>query len=189
MRAEGQFKYFVNGEETPHSELSSRIDIDTTTVTTEGLNIFYKTKKKPIVYQQIDESYIRKAESIKPLIDELRGVKHNKAKAPLDTLQTIQFPKALQLLALASAFGHNKYRETDKDFLNYKRVEGGSKNYFEAAARHNTERNDKDDESGLNHVIHVAWNMMAALELWAEENNINIKEFSKEYLENLHMSK
>jgi hypothetical protein len=31
--------------------------------------------------------------------------------------------------------------------------------------------------------------MMAALEIYIEENDINLKEYSKRYLEHLHMSK
>lgn len=114
------------------------------------------------------------------------GVKHNKYKAPLDIVQTRQFTKALQALALATAFGNKKYEATDKDFLNFKRVAGGSQTYFDAAARHNAERNEVDEDSGLPHVIHAVWDMMAALEIYIEESGIDIKEFSKLYLENLH---
>ena len=115
------------------------------------------------------------------------GVKYNKHKAPLDIVQTRQFPKALQALALATAFGNKKYEATDKDFLNFKRVSGGSQTYFDASARHNAERYDIDADSGLPHVVHAVWNAMAALEIAIEESGIDIKEFSKNYLENLHM--
>ncbi len=117
------------------------------------------------------------------------GVKHNNHKAPLDIVQTRQFPKALQLIALATAFGNKKYEATDKDFLNFKRVSGGSQAYFDAAARHNAVRNDVDKESGLPHGIHAVWNMLAALEMAIEEEEVNVEDFSKLYLENLHMSK
>ncbi len=114
------------------------------------------------------------------------GVKHNKHKAPLDIVQTRQFPKALQLLALATAYGNKKYEATDKDYLNFKRVDGGSQTYFDAAARHSVDRFGKDRESGLPHIIHAVWDNMAALEMWAEENKIDLEDFSKKYLENLH---
>ena len=117
------------------------------------------------------------------------GVKHNKHKAPLDIVQTRQFPKALQFLALATAFGNKKYEATDKDYLNFKRVAGGSQTYFDAAARHNTERNEIDEETGLPHMIHAVWNMLAGLEMYIEEQKLDVKNFSKEYLENLHKSK
>lgn len=116
--------------------------------------------------------------------EEKQGLKNNKYKANLDVVINRQFPKALQLIALATEYGHQEYIENDSDFLNYKSVPGGSQSYFNAAARHNTERG-QIDESGLPHVIHVAWNYLAALELWAEENNINIKEFSEKYLQSL----
>lgn len=119
----------------------------------------------------------------------LTGVKHNKLKAPLDILQTRQFPKALQALALATAFGNKKYKDTDKDFLNFKRVPGGSQTYFDAAARHNVQRIDTDEDSGLPHLVHAVWNMLAALEISIEEYEVDIKEVSKEYLEYLHNSK
>ena len=120
---------------------------------------------------------------------ELEGIKHNKLKAPLDILQTRQFPKALQLLALATAYGNYKYKDTDSDFLNFKRVEGGSQTYLDAQSRHATDRNNFDSESGLHHIVHSIWNGMAALELWVEENKINIEEYSKNYLKNLVESK
>jgi len=113
------------------------------------------------------------------------GQKYNKLKAPLDILQTRQFPKALQLLALATAYGNHKYKDTDLDFLNFKRVKGGSQTYLDASARHSTNRNNLDIESELHHIIHAVWNQIAALELWTEENTINIEEYSKNYLKSL----
>lgn len=113
------------------------------------------------------------------------GQKYNKLKAPLDIIQTKQFPKALQLLALSTAYGHHKYKDTDLDFLNFKRVEGGSQTYLDAQSRHATDRNNLDSESGLHHFIHSIWNGIAALEIWAEENKINIEEYSKNYLKSL----
>jgi hypothetical protein len=114
------------------------------------------------------------------------GLKFNNTKAPLDIVINTQFPKALQLLALATEYGHVKYNKNgaDDDYLNYKRVSNGLQSYFDAAARHNTERNEIDQESGLPHIIHSVWNMLAALELYAEKN-LDIKEFSKKYLQDL----
>lgn len=122
-------------------------------------------------------------------VDAKVGQKHNKLKAPLDILQTRQFPKALQLLALATSYGHHKYLDTDSTYMNFKSVEGGSQTYLDAASRHATDRNNLDNESGLHHFIHSIWNGMAALEIWAEENKINIEEYSKNYLKNLVVSK
>ncbi len=117
------------------------------------------------------------------------GQKHNKLKAPLDILQTRQFPKALQLLALATSYGHQKYLETDATYMNFKNVEGGSQTYLDASSRHSTDRFGTDKESKLPHFIHAVWNQLAALQLWAEENEIDIEEFSKDYLKHLEVSK
>ena len=117
------------------------------------------------------------------------GQKHNKLKAPLDILQTRQFPKALQLLALATSYGNHKYKNTDSDFLNFKRVEGGSQTYLDASARHSTDRFGTDKESKLPHFIHAVWNQLAALQLWVEENELDIEEFSKDYMKHLQNQK
>lgn len=111
------------------------------------------------------------------------GEKHNKGKLPMSKL-VVQFPDALQAVVLASCYGHNKYKEVDVDWLNFKKVPGGSQAYKDACLRHSLGA-EKDEESGLPEVFHQAWNKLAELQLWLEENNINIKKFSKEYLDNL----
>lgn len=98
------------------------------------------------------------------------GVKQNSGKLPMDKMISIQFPKALEAVCKATLFGHNKYKETDIDFLNFKRVEGGSQTYADALQRHNLNKVQTDDESGLPHIYHKCWNALAELELWIEEN-------------------
>lgn len=115
---------------------------------------------------------------------EKKGVKHNQLKPRLDVVINTQFPKALQLISLATEYGNSKYKETDLDMLNFKRVVGGSQTYFDSCARHSTDRNGID-ESGLPHIIHAVWSSLAGLELWVEENNINVKEFTENYMKNL----
>ncbi len=110
------------------------------------------------------------------------GEKHNKGKLPMSKL-FIQFPDALQAVILASCYGNFKYPK-DTDWLNFKRVPGGSQNYRDAEIRHFL-GGENDEESGLPEIFHQAWNKLAELQLWLEENNINIKKFSKEYLDNL----
>jgi len=131
-------------------------------------------------------------EIIKDLTDKLegekQGLKYNNLKPSLDIVINRQFPKALQLIALATEYGHKKYIENDLNYLNYKSVKGGSQTYFDGAARHNTDRQGID-ESGLPHLIHVLWNYLAGVELWAEENNVNVKDFTENYMKNLHNSK
>lgn len=99
------------------------------------------------------------------------GIKHNQGKLPIDTVLTKQFPKAVKALVECSLYGHEKYKETDKDWLNFKRVPGGSQTYADAAARHNQEKGSRDEESGLLHIQHKLWNVMAEVELWIEEND------------------
>lgn len=102
--------------------------------------------------------------------DSKAGKKENEGKLPIDTMLTIQFPKAIQAIAKATLFGHNKYIKTDEDWLNYKRVLGGSQTYADACARHGLEKGVIALDSGLPHIYHKCWNAMAELELWIEEN-------------------
>ena len=97
-----------------------------------------------------------------------KGVKLNKSKPQLSLLFK-QFPKAIEAIVMCSEYGHNKYKETDQDFLNFKRVNEGSKAYADAGLRHRAQIGN-DDESGLPHAYHVAWNALAELELLIEEN-------------------
>lgn len=102
------------------------------------------------------------------------GIKFNEDKLPMDIVLFRQFPKALQAVAKCSLNGHNKYKETDHDWLNFKRVEGGSQTYADAALRHSFDKGSFND-SGLPHIFHKLWNVMAEVELYIEENNIKIE--------------
>lgn len=125
-------------------------------------------------------------------IDEINkgeGKKDNNYKLPMSKLFK-QFPRALQALILASCYGHHKYKDTDEDWLNYKRVKGGSESYFDADIRHQLDKEiyGEGDESGLPHIFHELFDKMAKCELYIIENNIDIKEYSKNYLKNLQES-
>lgn len=110
------------------------------------------------------------------------GVKHNQAKLPMSKLME-QFPKALQAVVLCSSYGANKYKEKEI-WDNFKKVAGGSKNYKDAGLRHMFD-GDIDEESKLPHIFLKLWNALAETELYIEENNINIKKFSENYLLNM----
>ena len=97
------------------------------------------------------------------------GKKTNKDKSQLSLLFK-QFPQALEAIVKCSEYGHEKYKETDADYLNYQRVDGGSKTYADSGLRHRLEQGN-DLESGLPHQYHVAWNALAELQLWVMENN------------------
>lgn len=107
-------------------------------------------------------------ETKKAISKSQKGVKTNNLK-PQMSLLFKQFPKALEAVVLCSQYGHEKYKETDEDYLNYTRVDGGSKTYADAGLRHRLEQGN-DSESGLPHQFHVAWNALAELELWIKEN-------------------
>lgn len=102
-------------------------------------------------------------------IKETEGVKLNKNK-PQMSLLFKQFPDALEAIVKCSEYGHNKYKETDGDYLNFKRVEGGSRTYADAGLRHRLySKGTTDIESRLPHAYHVAWNALAELQLILED--------------------
>lgn len=140
----------------------------------------YPMHEPPFVLVELDKNADKK--------ETMDGLKYNNLKPSLDIVINRQFTKALQLIALATEYGHKKYIENDSNYLNYKSVKGGSQTYFDASARHSTNRNGLD-ESGLPHIIHAVWSSLAGLELWSEENNINVKDFTENYMKNLHNSK
>jgi hypothetical protein len=107
-------------------------------------------------------------DTFKRNMERIEGVKLNKNK-PQISLLFKQFPKALEAIAKCSEYGHEKYKETDSDYLNFSRVEGGSNTYASAGLRHRLEQGN-DLESGLPHQYHIAWNALAELELWIKEN-------------------
>src|SRR5699024_6835054 len=97
-----------------------------------------------------------------------KGKKETYNKLPLDRVITKQFPKALKAISKCSKFGHDKYKDYDDDWLNYKRVDDGIQKYADALQRHNLNKDQKDKESGFPHIYHKAWNALAELELWIE---------------------
>jgi hypothetical protein len=108
---------------------------------------------------------------------EEKGVKHNEGKLPLDKVMFTQFPKAIQAVSKCSLYGHSKqYKDADSDWLNFKRVYGGSQTYADASLRHSIDK-EKLNDSGLPHIFHKAWNVLAELELFIEENDIKLKDF------------
>lgn len=132
----------------------------------------YKKPQKNILngydkIREIDKS-LQKLRGLSTTCNKKEGVKLNKNKPQLSLLFK-QFPKALEAIVKCSEYGHKKYKETDQDYLNYQRVEGGSQTYADASLRHRLEKGN-DLESGLPHQFHVAWNALAELELWIKEN-------------------
>ena len=144
-----------------------------------------KNSTEDIIRTALEKGYI-----LQDVIKEV-GRKDNNTKLPMSILFK-QFPRALQAVVLASSYGHNKYIESDSDYLNFSRVSGGSKAYHDADIRHQLDKEiygENDIESGLPHIFHEAFDKLAKCELWIKENDIDIKEFSKNYLEKLQDKK
>lgn len=100
-----------------------------------------------------------------------KGQKFNEGKLHYHTVLFKQFPKALKEVVKRSEAGHIKYKDTDQDFMNYKRVENGEQEYLEAAVRHMTEEGIDEDLLEYGETLHeaaVIWNLLANLELKLE---------------------
>lgn len=99
-----------------------------------------------------------------------KGVKHNQNKLPMSVIKS-QFSRAMEAIVKCSQYGHEKYKETDLNWDNFRNVEGGSKTYRDAGERHSLfPVGELDSESGLPHIYHELWNKMAEVELWEAEN-------------------
>lgn len=96
------------------------------------------------------------------------GEKQDTGKLPLGIVIQRQFPNALKAIAECSLYGHEKYKESDVDWLNCQRVENGQERYLDAAMRHLLDAGvdlQAVDVSGLEHIKHAAWNMLQLLEI------------------------
>lgn len=106
------------------------------------------------------------------------GIKHSSHKLPMSKLN-IQFKDALQAVMLVSVFGHLKYKETDVDWMNFKRVEG-DRPFKDAMIRHSMKLCPEEEETYLPPEFHVAWNALADLQILIENNNLDIEALSRD---------
>lgn len=88
-------------------------------------------------------------------------------KAPIFTFCK-QMKSATEALALRSLYGHNKYKEYDKDWQNFSRVEDADFEYSNASFRHALGIGEDSEED---HYIATAWNAIARLEVYLREKN------------------
>lgn len=95
-----------------------------------------------------------------------QGVKELDNKPIIYTVLKKQFPDAIQEVVRMSMIGHEKYKETDADYLNFKRVADPVETYRNAAIRHLLEIGDGDTQS---HAASAAWNCLAALQILLEQ--------------------
>lgn len=93
------------------------------------------------------------------------GVKQNKTeqKAPVFTYCKVN-KNALEALSLRALYGHNKYKQFDKDWQNFTRVENGDFEYSNAEFRHALAIGGEETEE--EHLIAAAWNAVARLEIY-----------------------
>lgn len=92
------------------------------------------------------------------------GVKYDDGKPLVGTLCRI-FPNALLEVGKCIEFGTHKYPEVD----NWQRVDDAFNRYQDAMIRHLLKHNigkELDEETGLYHLSHMAWNALAILELY-----------------------
>lgn len=96
------------------------------------------------------------------------GAKYSNDK-PTMGIMLRQFPLALHGVAERSLYGHNKYKEFDHDWMNFKRAPDAINQYLNAAVRHLAEIGDEEDS--LEHLKAAAWNILATLQITLEQNN------------------
>lgn len=80
------------------------------------------------------------------------------------------FPRAVKAIASLTVRGESKYKPTG-----WKTTIDGETRYQEAEMRHLLDRlmgEETDPESGYEHIIHQAWNVLAVLEHYCQKHDI-----------------
>lgn len=102
------------------------------------------------------------------LTDDGTGKKYDNGKPMAGTLTDV-FSRALMAVGACIEFGTHKYPNPK----NWQLVDNGIKRYRDAMVRHLLKYNagiDKDEETKLPHLAHMAWNALAILELYMQEH-------------------
>ena len=102
------------------------------------------------------------------LTDDGTGKKYDNGKPMVGTLTDV-FSRALMAVGACIEYGTHKY----PDPKNWQLVDNGIKRYRDAMIRHLLKYNagiDKDEETKLPHLAHMAWNALAILELYMQEH-------------------
>lgn len=106
------------------------------------------------------------------------GVKYDKGK-PMPGAMVRIFPNALMEVGKCIEMGARKYPEVD----NWQRVENARERYTDALMRHlikHCRGEAKDEEDGLLHLSHLAWNALAILELYLREQQQQLEDKDNE---------
>lgn len=109
------------------------------------------------------------------------GRKFDGGKSPVRRGVLEYFPRAILEIGNLSAFGAEKY-----DWDNWEFVEDAINRYGDAEIRHICEAaisGEKDEESGLLHATHAAWDALAVLELKLREKEAKQPKFTGTYEE------
>lgn len=95
----------------------------------------------------------------------IKDMKYDKGKI-LGSLPLKDFNLAILAIAEIGTFGANKYARSS-----WKTVPDAAIRYEDAMCRHQLmkETEENDPESGLKHLAHMAWNVLAILQLKLEE--------------------
>lgn len=137
--------------------------ITTSTINPDMSHTFTNEKK----LKSIDETNkLLDAARNKGMLGDQVGAKYSDDKAPMGIMLR-QFPLALQGVAQRSLYGHNKYKDFDHDWMNFKRVPDAINQYLNATVRHLAEIGD--DEDSLEHLKAAAWNILATLQITLEK--------------------
>jgi hypothetical protein len=103
------------------------------------------------------------------LTDDGKGKKYDSGKSMVGTLCRV-FPHALLGVGQCIEFGTHKYPKPD----NWKLVDEAFTRYQDSMMRHYLKflaGQEKDSETNLLHLKHMAWNALAILELYLMEYN------------------
>lgn len=103
----------------------------------------------------------------KGTLEESTGVKYSEDKIPLYTVLN-QFKKAFIEVAKRSKAGHEKYKEFDKDWMNFKRIPNAKEEYANALLRHLLK---EGEDTELEHLTACAWNALARLEIYLDNEH------------------
>lgn len=89
---------------------------------------------------------------------------------PLAAIPIKDFGRALEAVSEVGTFGAKKYARSS-----WKGVENAAVRYEDALYRHayKSSYEDVDEESGLPHLAHLAWNALAVLQLKLEEEQFS----------------
>lgn len=112
-----------------------------------------------------------------PIEQDPNGINQHSPGAKLDSGKCkagilLDFSRALKAVADVGTFGANKYSRGG-----WQSVENAKERYTDSLARHLLEMNigdGKDSETGMPHIWHAAWNILAIIELEERANDTPI---------------